>query len=113
MNNLKSNKTSINLNECENILKTAYNITDNNSLYLLKVESDEGMKIPKIEYEVYSPLNGNKLEKLNLTLCKDIRIEISIPVIINDDINKYNTSSDYYNNICSKAISDKGADLTI
>ena len=60
------------------------------------------MKIPKIEYEVYSPLNGNKLEKLNLTLCKDIRIEISIPVIINDDINKYNTSSDYYNNFVQK-----------
>ena len=42
------------------------------------------MKIPKIEYEVYYPLNNsNKLTKLDLSLCKDTKIEISIAVKIN------------------------------
>ena len=41
------------LGECENILKSYYNISNNNSLYILQIISEEeGMKIPKIEYEV-------------------------------------------------------------
>ena len=49
------------------------------------------MKIPRIEYEVYYPLYGVKLEKLNLSVCEDLKIEITIPVSINEeDIDKYN-----------------------
>ena len=49
------------------------------------------MKIPKLEYEVYYPLyNSNNLTKLDLNLCKDSKIEISIAVSINDSLDKYN-----------------------
>ena len=59
------------------------------------------MKIPKVEYEVYHPLdNNNELTKLNLTLCKDTKIEISIPIKINGALDIYNPKSDYYNDIC-------------
>ena len=56
----------MNLNQCENILKSEYNIPKNESLYLLQIISEEqGMKIPKMEYEVYYPLNNsNSLIKL-------------------------------------------------
>ena len=74
----------------------------------------EGMKIPKIEYEVYYPLNDIHLFILNLTICKNIRIDISIPIDINDnDIDKYNPDSDYYNDICSKTTSDSGTDISL
>ena len=44
----------MNLGQCENILKKDYNISKNNSLYILQIISEEeGMKIPKIEYEIY------------------------------------------------------------
>ena len=72
------------------------------------------MKIPKIEYEVYYPLNGSNLIKLDLEICKNIKIDISIPVYINEkEINKYNSSSDYYNDICTKTTSDSGTDISL
>ena len=105
----------MNLGQCENILKKKYNISNNDSLYILQIVSEEeGMKIPKIEYEVYYPLNNsNILTKLDLSLCKDTKIEISIAVKINDTLDKYNSSSDYYNDICSKTTSESGTDISL
>ena len=72
------------------------------------------MKIPKLEYEVYYPLyNINNLTKLDLNLCKDSKIEISIAVSINDSLDKYNPKSSYYNDICSKATSESGTDIPL
>ena len=108
------NITCINLGSCENKLKKFYNISYNNSLYITKVVlKEEGMKIPKIEYEVYYPLYDNELIQLNLTICKDTRIDISIPVHIDKNLDRYNSSSDYYNNICSKTNSDFGTDISL
>jgi len=54
----------MNLGECENILKNEYNISNNDSLYILQIiYTETGMKIPKMEYEVYYPL----YDKKNLT----------------------------------------------
>ena len=114
-NNEDKNNITMNLGQCEDILKKEYNISNNDSLYILQIISEEeGMKIPKIEYEVYYPLNNsNKLTKLDLTLCKDTKIEISIVVNINGSLDKYNSSSDYYNDICSKTTSESGTDISL
>ena len=114
-NNEESYNISMDLGQCEDILKREYNISTNNSLYILQVISDEeGMKIPKIEYEIYYPLyNRNNLTKLNLELCKDTKIEISISVKISDSFDKYNPKSDYYNDICSKSTTESGTDITL
>ena len=114
-NNDEKNYISMDLGKCEIILKNHYNISNNDSLYILQIISEEdGMKIPKIEYEVYYPLyNSNNLTKLNLSLCKNTKIEISISVKINGSIDKYDPKSDYYNDICSKATSDSGTDISL
>ena len=116
-NNILKNKniTSINFTNCEKILQDVYNITGNMPLYIAKIEVEEpGMKIPKIEYEVFYPLyNNDTLYKLNLSKCEGIYIDISNPVQIQGDISKYNKSSDYYKDICSKSISDSGTDITL
>ena len=114
-NNEEKNNITFDLGQCENILKNHYNISQNDSLYILQIiVEEEGMKIPKIEYEVYYPLyNINELKKLNLSLCKNTKIEISISVKIDDKIDKYNISSDYYNDFCTKATSESGADITL
>ena len=104
------NKTSIDLKECETILKKEYNISINEPLFLFKVEINiSGMKIPKVEYEIYYPLYGqNKMTKLDLKKCENKKIDISINVDINNDnIEKYNSTGKYYNDICSKTILDK------
>ena len=79
---------TIELGKCEYILKNEYNISINDPLYRLQIisEEDKGMKIPKIEYEIYYPFyNNNTLTKLDLNLCKGTKIEVSIPVKINDN----------------------------
>ena len=112
--NLNINKTTIMLDECETQLKNAYNISINDSLYIFKINKKiEGMKIPKIEYEVYYPLYTTELYQLNLSLCENIKIEISIPMILNDSLDKYDSNSDYYNNLCSKTTSESGTDISL
>ena len=72
------------------------------------------MKIPKIEYEVYYPFhNRNNLTKLNLSSFKETKIEISVKVKINGSLDKYNPNSDYYNDICSKATSESGTNISL
>ena len=113
--NTNNNISSIDLGECEILLRKYYNISDNETLYMKKVDIiQEGVKTAKIEYDVYCKLKGNKLEKLNIsTICGDSKILLSIPMELSDDIDKLNTSSDYYNDICYVATSESGTDISL
>ena len=105
----------MNLGQCEYILKNEYNISQNDPLYILQIIYEEqGMKIPKLEYEVYYPLHNNpSLTKLNLTHCQNTKIEVLIAARINETLDKHNPDSNYYNNICSKSASKSGTDIPI
>ena len=108
-------KTTIDFKNCENNLKTIYNISENASLYILRIDTNQtGMKIPIIEYEIYYPLNDTNLVKLNLSICQNDKIDLYFSVEIDDDnLDKYDTNSDYYNDICYITTSDKGTDITL
>ena len=73
----------------------------------------EGMKIPKVEYDVYSKLNGNILVKLNLTVCQNSKISLSVPLSISESLDKLNSSSGYYNDMCYAATTDDGIDISL
>ena len=114
-NQKNSSKTTIDFKNCENNLKTLYNISKNASLYILRIDTNQtGMKIPIIEYEIYYPLNDTNLVKLNLSICQNDKIDLYFSVEIDDDnLDKYDTNSDYYNDICYITTSDKGTDITL
>ena len=113
-NENNANMTTINLGECEDILRKEYNISQDEEIIMLKVDSyQEGMKIPKIIFNVYHKINDTYLLKLDLFFCSDIKIDISIPIIINESLDKLNSSSDYYNDICYTATSDNGTDISL
>ena len=113
-NNENEKIITINLGDCENTLKHTYNISENGTLYMVQIiYNKEEMKIPIIEYGVYYPLYNDTFTKLNLSLCKDTKIEILIPVKINDNIDKYNPKSSYYNDICYKTTSESGTDISL
>ena len=113
-NNIYNNMTTIDLGECENLLRNYYNISINEALYIKKIDiQQERIKTLKVEYDVYAKLFGNNLIKLNLTICKNEKISISIPIIKNDDIDKLNSSSGYYNDICYTTTSEDGTDITM
>ena len=113
VNNKDNNSTKIYLNECEERIRSGYNISENNSLYILKIDNYliDGRNTPNVEYEIYYPLSDNKLEKANLTLCSDLKIEISIPANLSlNEIDKYNASSGLYNDICYTLTSESNTD---
>ena len=108
------NTSTINLGECENKIKKEYNIPKEKSLYILKIDiKQEGFQTMKIDYEVYYPLFGNELIKLNLTVCENTKIDLSIPTVLSDDIDKMNASSGYYNDICYTYTSENGTDISL
>ena len=113
--NEKTNKTTINLGKCESILRKENNIYNKNNLfYILKMDIEEkGMKIPIIDYEVYYPTNGINLQKLNLTQCDNQKVDLSIPVQLDEDLFMHNASDEYYNNNCLRTISDSGTDISL
>ena len=78
--NQKNNKnlnmiSTIDLAECENLLRLNYNLADNQTIYMKKLDiKQEGMKIPKIEFDVYSRLKQANIVQLNLTVCENSKI---------------------------------------
>ena len=106
--------TRIDLGECEILLRNFYNISINESLYIKKIDIiQEGMNTLKVEYNVYAKLFGKNLINLNLTICEKSKITISIPIILNENIDKYNSSSGYYNDICYTTTSEDGTDILL
>ena len=104
--------STIKLGECEDKLKTKYQIDKNQSLIIFKIEHNiPGILIPIISYEIYHPLNKTKLE---LDECKNILVNLEIPVDINsDDLIKYNPDSEYYTDECFPYTTENGTDIII
>ena len=111
-NNKYENISVIKLLDCEKRLKFVYNISENMSLIIFKVDLyQKGLLTPQVEYEVYHPLT---FEKLNLEICSNISIEIKVPASIDEDeLFKYDPTSDFYNDICYPYTSIYGTDVIL
>jgi hypothetical protein len=94
-NDYQNGEITINLGECENILKNKYYIDNNETLIIFKMDYFmEDFLIPITEYEVFHPLTK---EQLDLNCCNNIPINIFIPVQINEEyLYKHDPYSDYY-----------------
>ena len=113
-NSINNNISTIDLGPCEDMLRNIYKIPENGTLYMKKTDVEiKGMKIPKIEYDVYAKLNDSNLIKLNLTYCENLKIDLTVPVKLNEEIDKLNSSSGYYNDLCYTATSESGTDITL
>ena len=81
---------------------------------MIKIDvRQEFLKIPKIEYDVFCKLNGTNLIKLDLNYCSNVKIVLSIPIKITENLDQLNTSSKYYNDICYPATSNNKTDITL
>ena len=109
-----NNMTSIDLGDCETLLREENKIPEEELLYIRKIDVyQKGMQIPKTEFDIYYKENNTKLKKLNLTICENSNIYLSYPVDITENPDIYNPKSDYYNNICYPATSNKGIDIIL
>ena len=110
--NSYNNISTIDLGDCEDILRGIYGIDQNLSLIILKIDYKmEGLLIPVIGYEVYNPKNRSLL---NLSYCSESKIKLNIPVSIDEDeVEKYDPNSDYYNDDCYAYTTENGTDIIL
>ena len=111
-NNL--NYTSIDLKDCEDLLN---NNKDNNSelfIYIIEHHYD-WIKIPIIDYFLFTDENSyDNNTLLDLSLCNKNKVQYLVPVSINEeDIEKYDPSSKFYNDECNQYFSEDGVDMTL
>ena len=124
--NINKNMSTIDLGECETLIRNYYNISINETLYMKKIDiALEGMKTKKVQYDVYCKLFGDNLIKLNLTVCEKSKVSIYIPIKVTEEqsslqgselqtfIDKLNSSSGYYNDICYTTTSEDGTDIPL
>ena len=121
--NLNPNVSTIDLGECENILKKEYHILKNESLIVVKTDiKTEDLTSTYVQYEILDPKNKTEL---NLNLCNKVKITINIPVKLKKEtVSLYNSLSElgynlfdsedvFYNDICSTYTSENGTDMTL
>ena len=111
-NNNYNNASIIILGQCEERLRKKNNITDNDLLLIFKMEiKEEGYLIPVVEYEVY---DLKKEKKLDLRICEDLKIDILLPLSIDENnLFLYNISSEYYNDLCFPFTTENKTDIII
>ena len=93
-NSTDKNVTTIDLGDCEDILRKHYKLSSNDTLFIKKIDVvQEGMKIPKIVYDVYHKVNNSYLVKLNLTVWGNSKLFLFIPVEVTESLDKLNSRS--------------------
>ena len=115
--------SKIDLGECENKLREHYNLNKNISLIILKYEKISNLSSErKLQYEVYESLNKTRL---NLSVCKDIKIDIYVPVILSEKIlnlqnelknlgyDLFDINNKFYQDICTPYKSENGTDVLL
>ena len=121
--NENKNLSIIDLGECEYKLKEKYNIPNNETLLIYKIDLVTNYATPKIEYLVYSQ---NKTQ-LDLKYCNDTKILINSPIntqkldnfelikdLTNIGIDLYNQSDSFFNDRCNnKNINDTDIPLSL
>jgi len=115
--------STIDLNECEKILKQSLNLSDNISLILLKEDLKLNISsLTQVEYEVYDPFSRTKFD---LDKCKGLTITINTPVEIDEDTlklyknleelgyNPFDPNDPFYNDECTVYTTENGTDMIL
>ena len=122
-NNDYPNISTIDLGECENILKSKYNISKEDSLIVVKTDiKSSDLSSTYVQYEIYDPIT---LKPLDMNFCNNVKIIVSVPVNLEDNTvslyeslsqsgyNLFDSGDDFYNDICSTFTSLNGTDMTL
>ena len=126
MNDLNSLKefSLIDLGECEHQLKRANNIPLDSELIILKKEKidDKSSEKEDIQYDIYHPTT---YEKLNLSVCENITIDLYVPLKLSEEqekiynkfieqgYNPFDLNDKFYREICTPYNSENGTDVLL
>lgn len=122
-----SNVSTIDLGECETLLKEKNGIPESESLLIFKLDiAREGQISNQVEYSVYAK-NGTKLD---LSICSEVKISVSSPLHITDEkkdeinfltaerladlgYDMYNSEDPFYTDVCTPYTTDDDTDIPL
>ena len=120
-NNL--NISVIDLGECEKKLKEKFNIPNEYDLIIFKIDIQNIDKtLTYVQYEIYNPIT---FKQLDLDICKDLPINITIPAILDSETfliyqelnsqgyNLFNSNDKFYNDICTSFTTINNTDMLL
>ena len=118
-----SNLSSVDLGECEEKLMRICKIPEGETLIIYKTDiRSDNLMTTYVLYEIYDPIT---LEKLDLNLCLEDTISITVPVNLNNETlnlidslnssgyNVFNTSDSFYKDICTPYTTINGTDINL
>ena len=121
--NKKCNSSVLDFKGCTDLLKIKNNIEPDIDLIVLKYESLSNKPNEKsVQYEVYHPDSN---EKLNLSICSNINIDLYVPIQLSeetkqlyDDLNSkgynlFDKNDKFYTDICTPYKSQNGTDIPL
>ena len=114
------NNVVITLDECEEKLRQANQITGNLPLIIFKVYKESSLSKDKdVQFEVYDPYT---YKKLNLSVCKNIDMHIQVNLtqdnqiykdIVNQGYDPFDINDKFYREICTQYDSENGTDVLL
>jgi surface protein len=115
--------SSVDLGECERIIKGKEGLSETDQLIILKLDiRDPISNAINIQYEIFNPKN---YKKISLDICRNIPIKIITPVITNDALIDlidnlkdegyviFDLKDKFYNDICATYTAKNGQDITL
>ena len=104
--------SSIDFGKCEEKIRNEYNIPDYEELILYEVEhSVDKFNIPILEYVLFTEDGKTQLD---LGKCDNMKVQYYIPVSVDEnELDKHDPSSDFYNDKCNKHSTEDGVDMTL
>jgi len=119
------NFSSVDLGQCENVLREKHSIPNKNQLLILKLDMKTNeTKSTYVQYEIYDSVS---LQKLNLEYCDNLNLKIIIYVPTQLDsasislyeilkewgYNLFDSKDPFYNDVCTLFTNQFGTDVVI
>ena len=122
-NNNDPDTSSIDIGDCERILKEKLELSEEEDLIILKIDiKSDDLSKTYVQYEIYNP---RTLAPVPLDECKSSNIKISVPIKLDESTislydslqksgyNLFNLSDSFYSDICTTYTTEDGTDLTL
>ena len=117
------NVSSIDLKDCEKLIKDQEGLNDNEELIVLKTDiKSEDLSKTYVQYEIYNP---KTFTLVSMEICVNISISVNVPIYLDENTqaiyasmsqsgyNLFDLNDSFYNDICSTYTTENGTDLTL
>ena len=115
--------SSVNLGECEPKLKQQESLTESEQFLMIKLDLiNTTVNAKYVQYDIFNP---RTYSKVNLDICKNISIQIKVPLVLNESTlalifnlqdegyNIFDLEDDFYTDVCSPYTAQNGADIVL